>query len=124
MSEMLVRSKVRTNSFDYASLALILVNDDEAKIVKANRKIQIETLIAIVEFCVCVCVRWKSVTDGGWGLEIREMEGESWDWTDGGWGLRSEIEVDRVRVRAWEMEADDVRWERVGNFLLYYLYKA
>ena len=83
MSEKLVWSKVRTNSFDSASSALILVNDDEAKIVKANRKKQIETLIAIAEFSVCVCLCWKSVRDLGFfkaaQLKSRERARQTWE---------------------------------------------
>ena len=76
MSEKLVWSKVRTNSFDSASSALILVNDDEAKIVKANRKKQIETLIAIAEFCVCVCALKKSERFGGFLRHSKRVEKE------------------------------------------------
>ena len=73
MSEKLVWSKMRTNSFDSTSSTLILVNDDEAKIVKANKKKKIKTLIAIAEFYVCVfvlkkCERWRvrvEIEDGG-----------------------------------------------------------
>ena len=37
------------------------------------------------------------VTDGGWGLEIGEMEDEGWDRTNGGWGLKLELEGEGLR---------------------------